>query len=62
MIDEEAEARLLIKLNNERRKDKLYILRLDPRLRAVARNHNQDMLKRGYFAHEIAGEKIPFTV
>jgi uncharacterized membrane protein required for colicin V production len=60
VIDEEAEARLLAKLNDERRKEKLYILKADPRLRALARNHSQDMLKRGYFAHESPEGKDPF--
>jgi uncharacterized protein YkwD/uncharacterized membrane protein required for colicin V production len=49
--DPEAEAAMLALLNDERTRHGLQPLRLDERLRDVARRHSRDMLRRGYFGH-----------
>jgi uncharacterized protein YkwD/uncharacterized membrane protein required for colicin V production len=58
--DTEAEAAMLKLLNTERRQRGLKPLRMDERLRQVARGHSKDMLARGYFAHESPEGSDPF--
>lgn len=50
-IDAAAEERLLAKTNEERQKNNLSPLAVDPLIRNVARAHGRDMLLRGYFGH-----------
>lgn len=45
------EARMLDLVNNERRAAGLNPLAMDPELTEVARQHSDDMFKRGYFSH-----------
>ena len=45
------ETRILELVNEERRNQRLSPLQLDETLRAVARNHDDDMLARGFFGH-----------
>src|SRR5438067_1954846 len=59
-IDQEAEARMLELLNDERRKAGLRLLARDPAIDEVARAHSIDMLQRGYFAHETPEGLSPF--
>jgi uncharacterized protein YkwD len=49
--DPAAEAAMLALVNDERTKRGLKPLRMDERLREVARRHSRDMLRRGYFGH-----------
>lgn len=50
-IDETSENRMLVLVNEERKKQGLAPLILDPAIRVVARAHSQDMWERGYFSH-----------
>jgi uncharacterized protein YkwD/uncharacterized membrane protein required for colicin V production len=50
-IDEEAEARMLKLLNDERTQAGLAPLKPDAQLTEAARAHSRDMLAKGYFAH-----------
>lgn len=50
-VDEAAEARMLELVNAERAKTGAKQLKLDPKLRDVARKHSEDMFKRSYFSH-----------
>jgi uncharacterized protein YkwD len=45
------ETRILELVNEERRKQRLSSLQLDETLRAIARNHDDDMLARNFFGH-----------
>lgn len=54
------EIQMLNLVNEERAKAGLKPLRADPELARVARNHSQDMFKRGYFAHENLDGQDPF--
>lgn len=58
--DSTSEQILLQKVNEERRKAGLSILKADTELRAVARAHARDMFARGYFAHESPDGTDPF--
>ena len=56
-IDEEAENEMLVLINEERLKNGLAPLLINPLIRNVARSHSMDMLQKGYFAHEnLAGQ------
>jgi uncharacterized protein YkwD len=54
------EIQMLKMVNEERAKAGLKPLRADPEQTRVARNHSQDMFKRGYFAHENPDGQDPF--
>jgi uncharacterized protein YkwD len=54
------ETQMLQLVNEERAKAGLKPLRADPELARVARNHSQDMFRRGYFAHENPDGQDPF--
>jgi uncharacterized protein YkwD len=54
------ETQMLQMVNEERTKAGLKPLRADPEMARVARNHSQDMFKRGYFAHENPDGQDPF--
>jgi uncharacterized protein YkwD len=54
------EIKMLELVNEERRKHGLPPLKPDPELTAVARAHSDDMLKKGYFAHESPDGRSPF--
>ena len=54
------EIKMLELVNEERRKHGLQPLKADPELTMVARAHSNDMLKKGYFAHESPDGKSPF--
>jgi uncharacterized protein YkwD/uncharacterized membrane protein required for colicin V production len=58
--DPEAEAAMLHLLNAERRQRGLPPLHLNERLRHLAREHSQDMLAQGYFAHDDPEGHTPF--
>jgi len=58
-IDEEAEARMLALLNDERARAGLRPLKVDPLLVTAARSHARDMLAQGYFAHVDNEGKTP---
>jgi uncharacterized membrane protein required for colicin V production len=58
--DPEAETAMLHLLNAERRRRGLAPLRMDERLRQLARKHSADMLVRGYFGHENPEGRSPF--
>lgn len=59
-IDEVAESRIFVLLNEERTKAGLAPLTRDPLVDAVARAHSIDMLRRGYFSHESPDGDSPF--
>lgn len=54
------EAKMLVLVNNERRKAGLDTLKPDTALQKVALSHSADMFKRGYFAHYTPEGKDPF--
>lgn len=58
--DPEAEVQMLHLLNAERKRRGLPPLRMDERLRQLARSHARDMLARGYFAHDDPEGRDPF--
>ena len=58
--DPQMEAAMLHLVNTERRRRSLRPLVMDERLRQVARHHSQDMLARGYFAHDDPAGRDPF--
>ena len=58
-VDEEAEARMLKLLNDERTQAGLAPVKLDAQLTEAARAHSRDMLAQGYFAHENNEGKRP---
>jgi uncharacterized protein YkwD len=58
-VDEDAEARLLRLLNEERERAGLRPLKVDPALVKAARDHSRDMLAKGYFAHASEDGKTP---
>lgn len=51
-VDEKAEEEMLRLLNEERIKRGLAPLKMDEKIRMVARAHSEDMFRRGYFAHD----------
>jgi uncharacterized protein YkwD len=58
--DPEAENTMLALINQERTQRGLPALRMDEQLRAVARRHSRDMLRRGYFGHLSPEGVAPF--
>jgi uncharacterized protein YkwD len=54
------EAKMLVMVNNERRKVGLQPLKADTALQKVAIAHSADMFERGYFAHITPEGKDPF--
>jgi uncharacterized protein YkwD len=58
-IREDLEARMLLLVNEERRKEGLDTLKADPEMREVARAHSRDMFARGYFSHITPEGKTP---
>lgn len=50
-IDEKAEDRMLMLVNEERAKRGLKPLTMDEKIREVARNHSREMFENGYFSH-----------
>jgi uncharacterized protein YkwD len=58
-VDDAADATLCL-LNAERSRYGLKPLRLEARLGRAARDHSQDMVKKGYFQHESPDGRTPF--
>ncbi len=58
--DPTLEAEMLVLINDERTKVGLTPLEADPEMREVARRHSDDMLTRGYFAHNTPDGRSPF--
>jgi uncharacterized protein YkwD len=58
--DPKAEVAMLHLLNVERQQRGLTSLKMDERLRQVARQHSRDMLARGYFSHTDPEGHSPF--
>ena len=59
-LDKDAENKMLILVNNERKKQGLNTLSSDDKLKEVGRNHCKDMLQRGYFSHYTREGLSPF--
>lgn len=59
-VRQDLEARMLVLVNEERKKVGLKPLRADPEMQAVARLHSKDMFARGFFAHVNLDKKDPF--
>ncbi len=59
-VDFDAEEEMLKLVNSERTRRGLNPLRMDARLRTLARKHSRDMFARGYFAHVNPDGKSPF--
>jgi len=59
-IDESSENEMLSLVNNERKSNGLSELKVDEKLREVARNHARDMFTRGYFSHYTPEGLSPF--
>ncbi len=59
-IDEPSEVLMLSLVNNERKSKGLPELKIDEKLREVARNHARDMFSRGYFSHYAPEGLSPF--
>lgn len=60
IVDAESENEMLKDINREREANGLTLLRMDVKLRKLARNHSVDMLKRGYFSHYTLEGLSPF--
>jgi uncharacterized protein YkwD len=58
-IDLAVENQMLQMVNRERTKRGLHLLKMDPKLQAVARAYSRDMLARGYFSHVNPEGKTP---
>ena len=58
--DPQAEQEMFKAVNTERAKAGVQLLSFDDQLRDVARNHSQDMFKRGYFSHYTPEGLSPF--
>lgn len=58
-IDEDSEEFMLEAVNRERARLGLKKLKLDEKIREVARQHSIDMAKNGYFSHTDLGGKSP---
>jgi uncharacterized protein YkwD len=54
------EVKMLALLNEERAKRGLKVLKADPEMQIVARDHSKDMFVRGYFSHYTPEKKDPF--
>ena len=59
-IDQTAEREMFIMVNNERQKQEISKLQVDTALTKVAREHCEDMFKRGYFSHNTPEGYTPF--
>jgi len=59
-VDETSENKMLELVNKERTSRGLKALKMDEKLREVARAHSRDMFARGYFAHTNLDGKDPF--
>jgi len=59
-VDEQAEQKMLLLVNSERKKAGVQALTADITLRDVARAHSQDMFVRGYFSHYTPDGVSPF--
>ncbi|MCL5292577.1 MAG: CvpA family protein [Actinobacteria bacterium] len=59
-IDENAERRMLEKINEARTQVGLSPLVMDPALQNVARRHSEEMFRLGYFAHDSPNSGSPF--
>jgi len=59
-IRTDLEAEMLNLVNQERLKEGLSLLKADPEMVEVARNHSSDMFARGFFAHVNPEGKTPF--
>ncbi|MGE5107669.1 MAG: CvpA family protein [Sphingobacteriales bacterium] len=59
-IRPDLEMQLLLMVNRERKKSGLKALLPDPQLTIVAREHSEDMFKRGYFSHNTPDGVDPF--
>lgn len=59
-VREDLEVRMLVLVNEERRKAGLKPVAADPELQTVARAHSRDMFARGYFAHVSPDGNDPF--
>lgn len=59
-IDSKSENEMLRLVNKERTKRHLVPLKMDAKLRDLARAHSRDMFQRGYFAHIDPDGKDPF--
>jgi len=59
-IDQTAEKEMFLMVNSERQKQGVGELTLDDALTKVARNHCEDMFKRGYFSHNTPEGYTPF--
>jgi len=60
VIDNQAEQEMFQLVNTERAKAGVQLLSFDDSLRAVAREHSDDMFKRGYFSHYTPDGISPF--
>jgi uncharacterized protein YkwD len=59
-VDKESEEKMLVLVNNERKKRGLLTLTVDSNLKGPARAHGKDMLERGYFSHYTPEGYSPF--
>lgn len=59
-VNSRAEVEILHLVNDERRTNGLGTLRLNIAVRAVAREHSEDMYRRGFFCHTDPDGKDPF--
>ncbi len=59
-VRDDLEERMLVLVNNERKKRGIKPLRFDPELRKVARANSADMFARGYFSHVNPDGRNPF--
>ncbi len=59
-VDEASENEMLALINKERKDRGLSELKMDDRLREVARAHSKDMFERGYFSHYTPEGLSPF--
>ena len=59
-IDEDAENEMLLLINQERKNKGITELKMDDKLRSLARDHAKDMFSRGYFSHYTAEGLGPF--
>lgn len=59
-VDAQVENEMLTEVNRQREANGLALLRMDIKLRKVARDHSEDMLQRGYFSHYTPDGLSPF--
>lgn len=60
VVDKEAEQKMFLLLNQERKKNGLPELKWNEKAAVVARKHSQDMFAKGYFSHENLEGLSPF--